>query len=406
MKRHHRPKFALAIAAMLLLAFACSARSSASTVGSSSSHVTVQRVPAILVAAPSGLVVVLKTSDLYLTDSWKKAIDNPSIQGVALQIHWSDIQGAGSSPGYTDWGAMDALFAEAQKSKKWVQLLIFPGFFTPAWALKGVQTETFPIQYGPGAGTPMKLPMPWDSVYLNKWLTFVKEVSDRYAGSPALTLVAASGPTSVSAEFTLPNSPADLKKWQTDGYTPTKYIGAWRTVLSAFASDFPNQYISLSQGEGLDINDQGKIDHSEHLRTRQAIVDLASKTLGHRFALQLSDVHAGPTRNGPNSEAEEQFVIGYIGRAVTGFQLRTNALHNSAVMGAKGNPPSALSKSIALAAEPNGAGRIVNYVEIYEPDVLAPTMQKVLKSDALLCFSGSQPHGLCVPPAVAPPVRH
>jgi len=403
MKRHQL-KFELAIAAALLLVVATSAPSFAGPVGTPGPGVSAQPVAPNLVAVPSGLVVVMDTHDLRDTTSWNKALKNHSISGVALQIHWSDIEPYTDVP---DWSKLDALFAAAQKSKKWVHLLIFPGFFTPLWAEQGVQTDRFPLQYGPGKGELGTLPMPWDSVYLANWLAFVKELSDRYGTSSALRLVAASGPTSVSAEFTLPNSPADLKQWQADGYTPAKYIGAWRTVLTAFANDFPAQYISVSQGEGLGINDHGKLALGEQARTRQAIVEQASTTLGHRFALQSSNVHAGPGPHSPNSKHDDQFVLGYVGRVVTGFQLRTNALNNSEVMGAKGDPPLALSRSIALATEPNGAGQIVNYVEIYEPDVLAPEMQTVLRSAALLCFLGPRtPHGLCVPPATVPPVRH
>jgi hypothetical protein len=83
-----------------------------------------------------------------------RALDNPFISGIALQIHWRDIEPVQGQP---DWSKLDELFAAAESSKKWVQLLIFPGFFAPAWAVEGVKTETFPIQYGPGKGTVEKL---------------------------------------------------------------------------------------------------------------------------------------------------------------------------------------------------------------------------------------------------------
>ena len=222
---------------------------------------------------PAGLVVVLTTKDLD-DASWRTAVANPSISGVALQIHWSDLEPTEGKP---DWTKLDELFAAAALSKKWVQLLIFPGFFTPAWALEGVQSDTFPIQYGPGKGDIMTLPMPWDPVYLKRWFAFVKLVSDRYGTTPAFRMIGAAGPTSVSVETTLPQTPPDLKKWQADSYTPTKYIGAWQQALQTYATDFPNQYVSLSGlGSGLNLNDQGKRDPSEHLQTRQQIIDAAS----------------------------------------------------------------------------------------------------------------------------------
>lgn len=331
-------------------------------------------------AAPTGLAVVLDT-DALSDPSWRRAVSNQYMDGVALQIHWSDLEPAKDQ---LDWSKLDDLFDVATKNHKWVALLVFPGFFTPSWALQGVQTRTFPIPYGPGKGTVLPLPLPWDSVYLSRWLGFVKSLSERYASNPALTMVAAAGPTSVSAEFTLPNSPQDLKTWQSVGYRPSKYVAAWRQVFTAYVQDFQRQYISLSAGAGLDINEQGQFDRNEHLRTRQTVVDAAMDVIGSRFALQMSDVHAGPGPHDPNSDAEDQFIIGYNGRIVTGFQMRSSAVGAPRVMGAPHDPALALRKSVDLATEKNAAGRQINYLEIYSPDVLADKMQPVLQYAASL----------------------
>jgi len=330
--------------------------------------------------APSGLVVVIP--DVPQSPLDLQALKNPSISGVALQVHWSEIQRVEGKP---DWSKLDALFAAADSEKKWVHLLIFPGFFTPAWALAGVRTESFAIQYGPGQGTALTLPAPWDSVYLNRWFTFLRLVSARYGASPAFRTIAADGPTSVSAEFTLPNSPEALRKWQSLGYTPSKYIGAWQKVFDAYATDFPNQYVSLSAGAGqISINDRGKIVKGEQSSTKQSIVDDGMRILGRRFVLQSSNVHAGAGPHSANSQKDDAFVIGYSGRAITGLQMRGGALHASGVMGAQGDPPLALRRSIDLAMEPEAGGQHINYLEIYESDVLAPEMQSVLRYGASL----------------------
>jgi len=330
-------------------------------------------------AAPSGLIVVIPNVSQSATLDLR-SLKNPYISGVALQIHWSDVEPAEGKP---DWSKLDALFAAAQTSQKWVHLLVFPGFFTPAWALKGVKTAKFAIQYGPGKGNLAELPVPWDTVYLNRWFAFVKKLSDKYGQSPAFRMVAADGPTSVSAEFTLPNSPEDLEKWQSLSYTPSKYIGAWKKVFEVYAADFPNQYVSLSAGAGqIGIDDQGKIKKHGQASTRQSIVDAAMSVLGHRFVLMSSNVHAGAGPHSANSEVDDKFVIDYSGRVTTGLQMRTSAENGSGVMGAEGDPALALRKSIDLALQPNSAGQHVNYLEIYEPDVLAEDMQPVLRAAA------------------------
>jgi hypothetical protein len=331
------------------------------------------------VLAPSGLVVVIDPTQP--ASQWSRAVRNPYVRGVAVQINWRDLEPAEGKP---DWSKLDEVFAAAEASKKWVHLLIFPGFFSPPWALENAQTDQFAIQYGPGSGTLETLPMPWDSVYLNRWFAFVKLLSERYRKSSALRLVAVDGPTSVSAEFTLPNSPHDLRQWQNDGYRPAKYIAAWQQAFQIYAADFPGQCLSLSNGGGLSINDKGRIDAREHLRTRQAIIDAGFQAVGRRFALQMSDVHAGAGPHSPNSETEDQLIIGSIGQYITGFQLRTSAERGSTVMGASGDPALALKKSIDLALETNGGGQHVDYLEIYMPDILAADMQPELKEASAL----------------------
>jgi hypothetical protein len=149
-----------------------------------------------------------------------------------------------------------------------------------------------------------------------------------------------------------------------------------------YAADFPNQYVSLSMGLGLNINDQGKIAPGERIRTMQAIIDQAGGILGRRFVLQNSNLDGNP--RGGRGPRGTDFVIGYSGRAITGFQLRTSCERNSGDMGAEGDPPLALQRSIDKGMRRNNAGRHVNYLEIYEPDVLADEMQPVLRRGASL----------------------
>ncbi len=324
---------------------------------------------------PSGLVVVIENKSqrdqLDLTP-----LSNPVISGVALQVRWRDIEPVQGKP---DWSKLDELFAAAESSKKWVHLLVFPGFFSPEWALEGTKNDQFAIQYGPGAGTVQTLPMPWDTVYLNRWFKFLNLLGDKYGKSPAFRLIGAAGPTSVSVEFTLPKKPGDISKWQSDGYTPRKYIGAWQKVFQAYATVFPNQFVSLSLGTGLGIDERGKIDHQEVPRTRKAIIEQGMAILGRRFVLQCSDLSAGPVqRTGPD------FVIGYSERIITGLQMRTSCTHNSGDMGAEGNPALALKKSIEEGMRANNSGQHINYLEIYEPDVVAEDMQPVLRYGASL----------------------
>jgi hypothetical protein len=326
---------------------------------------------------PNGLVVVLPPEAKRAPREELQALDNPSISGAAAQIDWRDLEPIEGQP---DWSKLDGLFAAAQSSNKWVQLLIFPGFFSPPWALEGAETELFPIQYGPGHGTVTKLPMPWDRVYLGRWFAFLKLLSARYGASPAFRMMAADGPTSVSAEMTLPLGPPGVEKWIGHGYTPRRYLDAWANVFRVYAETFPHQCISLS-GPGLPILGNGKVrDPVAHARAREMIIEGASNVLGRRFAWQWSDLHAG--RAAVEAPSQLDSMINHAGRVITGMQMRTSAEGDSAVMGAAGNPVAALKASVDLGMRRGPGGRHVNYLEVYEPDVLAAEMQPVLRSAA------------------------
>jgi hypothetical protein len=83
-------------------------------------------------------------------------------------------------------------------------------------------------------------------------------------------------------------------------------------------------------------------------------------------------------------------LAGYFGRVVTGLQMGTNAEHGSGFMGAEGNPPLALRRSIDKGMQPNHAGRHIDYLEIHQEDVLAEEMQPVLRYGASLFVQPSR----------------
>jgi hypothetical protein len=139
-------------------------------------------------------------------------------------------------------------------------------------------------------------------------------------------------------------------------------------------------------GSGLNVSDQGKLHPREGDRTRQVIIDQAIGLLGRRFVLENHDLHAGP-----NQQTATPFVMSYSGRVITGLEMRCGAELCSPAMGAEGDPPRALKKSISQGMQPNGAGQHVNFLEIYEPDVLADEMQPVLR-DAASLFQTTSSH--------------
>jgi hypothetical protein len=247
----------------------------------------------------------------------------------------------------------------------------------------------FEIQYGPDHGMPAKLPMPWNRVYLARWLAFVRQLAQRYGNSPAFRVIGVAGPTSVSDEMTLPGSPPAIQKWLIDGYTPAKYLDAWEEVFRVYAETFPNQCVSLS-GPDLPILENGRFNRPERMRAKQDVVQRAVRVFGRRLAIQSNDLHTGHAAFEALDNTD--FINGYSGRIITGFEMRGGSQGPiaSQIMGAEGNPPLALRRSIDKGMAPNNVGRHINYLEIYEGDVLSADMQPVLEYAASL-FRQSRP---------------
>ena len=199
-------------------------------------------------------------------------------------------------------------------------------------------------------------------------------------------MIGASGPTSVSDEMTLPVSQLAIQKWFSDGYTPAKYLAAWEEVFHVYAEIFPTQCVSLS-GPDLPILENGRLNRPERMREKQDIIEKALRVLGRRLAIQSNDLHAGHAA--VEALDNTDLINSYSGRIITGFEMRGGCQGPiaSQIMGAEGNPPLALRKSIDKGMAPNSAGQHINYLEIYEGDVLSADMQPVLQYAASLFLS-------------------
>lgn len=304
--------------------------------------------------------------------SWK-TVDpsiwaHPALSGVAFRVPWAAIAPAENT---RTWDVLDALFRDATAHDRYVALLITSGFDTPAWALAGVETAQFCRKYGPGAGTPGTLPIPWDAVYLGRWIAFLGEVAARYATHPALRLLGTSGPTSVSMEMSLPNQATadcpDIATWQAHGYTPDKYVSAWEQVFEAYRDLFPKQWISLALSPGLELPTQ-----ADRVTTRQRVIDAHAAILGERAALQTSGLNASKV-NDPDSDAGYNIVTAASGTYATGFQASTSATNKPTKMGDPDNPVHALELTIEKGLAAGSA-----FLQIYQPDWLNPSMRRAL----------------------------
>ncbi len=312
---------------------------------------------------------------------------NPNVAGLTFRTSWVDIE---PTQGNFVWAKLDTVFNNAEKNGKWVELVLIPGFGTPAWALQGVQTATFGVKYGPGKGEQLSLPLPWEQAYLNRWFAFLKAVSVRYQNRPSFIKIAADGPTSVTAEMSLPNEPADLCTWVKAGYTSDRLIGAWQQVFANYAQIFPRQYFSLALYPPPPIvsttrcqnGNPGGTVHEESQRVRAAIVGLGADSYPRQFVLQTNGLTAA--KEDTANSGGYDLVKSYSGKVVIGFQLTTSAMSHPVDMG---DPVGATALQISLQ---KGLDAHVQFLEVYEPDVLSPAAQNILATFANALASGAR----------------
>jgi Beta-galactosidase len=334
--------------------------------------------PTMVASQPRGITVVNEIDSARVGQLFDaRTYTNPNIAGLTFRTSWADIE---PTEGNFVWTKLDTVFENAEKNGKWVELILIPGFGTPAWALQGVPTAIFTVNYGPGKGDQLPLPLPWDQIYLNRWFAFLKTVSARYQNRPSFLKIAADGPTSITGEMTLPNEPADRCTWIKVGYTSDQIIGAWKQVFANYAQIFPRQYFSLALFPPLPIVSTTRCENGnpvgtsadESQRVRAVIIGLGADNYPKQFVLQENGLSASKSEDLVVNVGDYDVVKSYSGKVVTGFQLSTSAIQDPTAMGDP-DGPTALQKSLQL-----GLDAHVQFLEVQEPDVLSSAAQNVL----------------------------
>ncbi len=287
---------------------------------------------------------------------------NPNVDGIMVRTFWSNVEPAQDQ---YDWSFIDSQVQAAAASGKKVILLVLPGAFSPQWALQGVQSAQFVVDYGFVQGTTVTLPMPWDATYLNRWFAFVRVLGQRYDSNPAVVNVPAAGPTSISEEMSLPNDKAAVAQWKQLGYSLPKYEGAWQQTLAAYVQSFPTTQISLAFYPGLPIPDE-----AARTATRDDVAKFAFTRYGTQMVFQENGLSARKDTPALGYDLVQQ----YASQTTTGFEMGTSATQKPDEMGGA-TPAAALQASVDLGLK---AG--IQFLVIYERDALNADLQPILSN--------------------------
>ncbi|MEX0321388.1 MAG: beta-galactosidase [Puniceicoccaceae bacterium] len=207
----------------------------------------------------------------------KRLLDtNPHVSGVLLMANWKTLE---PEEGKFYWDNLDEAIQLARENKRYYKLKIQPGTSTPHWVYnKGAAVfETKgsnPYRKDTYKQT-LRLPIPWDDMYLREFKRLIDTVGNRYADDPYCAGVVITGANYQSGESHLPKQPEDRGKWDALNYR--KHLpDAYKRIIQIFAEAFPHQQICLHVSVPI-RRDDGLLDR---------IIEDAAKQYPERFTLQ------------------------------------------------------------------------------------------------------------------------
>jgi hypothetical protein len=184
--------------------------------------------------------------DTYLTNYFLYLLKNPAVSGLFLQAQWQDL--SPQDPGdplnasllrldYID-AALNAISQWNKKnpaSPKTLQLDVTPGFNSPAWLFKKIDSESGgtcdPLFYNPQGAAKSNcgytnifyrtenkpvcqspLPLPWNPTYKSYWKAFLQALNEHIGSNPSFVSIGVGGrqPLRLKSFFpmTVPAMPA------------------------------------------------------------------------------------------------------------------------------------------------------------------------------------------------------
>jgi hypothetical protein len=262
---------------------------------------------------PRGIyaVVVLDAAQAAAKTDLDALVNNPAVSGLAIRTSWSSLQPAKDR---YDFSRLDAAFASAAAAHKTVQLILVPGFGTPAWVLSELSScddlvppltetsggkeskredrkaarqrdragaapsggasaasgghggascgkATFVVSEGRAHGEKQELPLPWNPVYKNYWRAFLTAVAARYGTRDTFVSIAVAGPTATSVEIILPRTGDQLERWEqllrlfyrdpSYQQSDQAFVDEWNAAATVYGEVFRNVTIVITRGSGL-----------------------------------------------------------------------------------------------------------------------------------------------------------
>jgi len=285
-------------------------------------------------------------------------LDKKYIDGLALQIGWSDVE---PKAGEYAWNRVDQFVAEARRHKKKITLHLLP-LHPPEWVFaSGAEKFCFVM---PARGDLMRSGaiceiLPWDKVFLQRWSKLIEEFGKHYANDPAVYAVSLTAPTpEMVLPGGIPGTPAffDLQR----RYDKAVYLNAWKKMVDVYQIAFPDKPKILAPGIVL-FDEYFSDDVVNYAKTR--------------FGKKLWLFNAGLRADGI---PQQTMGTGHIAQILKSYAKDGGVLGLQTIWSGTDDPRNRMRGKLRDALE-KGVQMGASYFEIYAADVLNPYYQADLE---------------------------
>lgn len=273
--------------------------------------------------SPRGIYVVATMKrTIANTPGIVTALNNPNIDGAYISVDWKTVE---PRSGAFDWTLLDQQISVVAQLRKNVSLAITAGAYSPDWLFRmGVRSFETVVEPNrqPDFCMPVRIPIPWDEIYLREWQRLVRAFGDHLARSPNLAFVKLTGINYRTEETSLPFGtyarlppdrrvvspmtgksciiPDDVDRWVAAGYTGAKIRAAFAIIASAFRSAFPRLPVAMMTSNrsfpplGLD----GRPDPEGFALATRDLFAIGRQIFGANFMGQFNGLTAEQTDRG------------------------------------------------------------------------------------------------------------
>jgi hypothetical protein len=158
-----------------------------------------------------------------------------TVDGIAIRTSWQSLE---PTKGSFDWSAIDAAVSAATTYGKKITLHVLASAYAspPSWVYTdGAQSYT----YATPTGTTKTDPVPWDSIFLARWETFVSALASHLTASGGLARIQYVSVAVPVPEMSLVGCTNGLLGG-TLAYSRANYLDAWRRTVLATQTAFPS----------------------------------------------------------------------------------------------------------------------------------------------------------------------